>query len=241
MQYGNFLGADPCGICPGSHLADASHKAAGTNRAVPLHGETRHSALRADELRAYPFSRVTQRLHSLCAQEGGTTARIRNAAVMLPQDNSVKGASSPLLAWLRLRLRLYCGRPFTRPTEQFQRENAPVRSSGRPRSCFHRYAAARRASMLFMPCPVQPATKTSQCPACPCRGRSKTPDPDDRGFAVLLSGINRQRKKRLASIFCQSCQRACRQGQRVFPQPCRRAWTLRGQGRQRRRLRGPRA
>ena len=32
-------------------------------------------------------------------------------------------------------------------------------------SCFHRYAAARRASMLFKPCPVQPATKTSQCPA----------------------------------------------------------------------------
>ena len=32
-------------------------------------------------------------------------------------------------------------------------------------SCFHRYAAARRASMLFMPCPVQPGTKKSQCPA----------------------------------------------------------------------------
>ena len=157
MQYGNFLGADPCGICPGSHLADASHKAAGTNRTVPLHGETRHSALRADELRAYPFSRVTQRLHSLCAQEGGTTACIRNAAVMLPQDNSVKGASSPLLAWLRLRLRLYCGRPFTRPTEQFQRENAPGCPSGRPRLMFPqvRRRTQGQHALHAVPCPAR--------------------------------------------------------------------------------------
>ena len=50
MQYGNFLGQIHAESALASHLADASHKAADTNMAVPLHGETRHSALRADEL-----------------------------------------------------------------------------------------------------------------------------------------------------------------------------------------------
>ena len=37
-------------------------------------------------------------------------------------------------------------------------------------------------------------------PACPCRGRSKTPDPEDRGFTVSLSGIHRQRKNALCVL-----------------------------------------
>ena len=123
--------------------------------AVPLHGETRHSALRADELRAYPFSRVTLR-HSLRVQEGGTTARIRNAAVMLPQDNSVKGASRPCWPWLKLRVRLCCGRPCTRPAEQFQSKNAPGCPSGRPRLMFPqvRRRTQGQHALQAVPCPA---------------------------------------------------------------------------------------
>jgi hypothetical protein len=132
--------------------------------AVPLHGETRHSALRADELRAYPFSRVTLR-HSLRVQEGGTTARIRNAAVMLPQDNSVKGASRPCWPWLKCVYAFTAGGHSRGRQSNFRVKMLQAALRDGRASCFHRYAAARRASMLFMPCPVQPGTKTSQCPA----------------------------------------------------------------------------
>ncbi len=165
MQYGNFLGADPCGICPGSHLADASHKAAGTNRAVPLHGETRHSALRADN-----FGHI----HSQGLRDAFTVCARKKAAQ--PPASATRLSCSPRTIPSRARAAPCwhgsdCVYAFTAGGHSRDRQSnfsvkmlQAVLRGGRA-SCFHRYAAARRASMLFMPCPVQPATKTSQCPA----------------------------------------------------------------------------
>ena len=165
MQYGNFLGQIHAESALASHLADASHKAAAqtwlcrstAKQGIQPSGPMNFGHIHSQGLR----NAFTVCARKKAAQPPASATRLSCSPRTIPS----RARAAPCWHGSDCVYAFTAGGHSRSRQSNFSVKMLQVALRGGRASCFHRYAAARRASMLFMPCPVQPATKTSQCPA----------------------------------------------------------------------------